>query len=483
MQESELVQLVEKVIQRKDEHTYIELKAAKKGTPTALYDSLSSLSNTDGGIIIFGIDEPNGYAVCGVPSPKDLIADVSRQCDGMVPKVRPLFTQATIDGKEVVSAEIPALPAIQKPCYYPGLGVYKGSFVRVGDADEVMSEYEVFTLLSYRERIYPESSTFEHFSLDALDPNKVSFLLAKERQKTPKAQLQSDADLLENIGACVKGKPTLAGLLTMGKYPQALSPDLVLSCSIPATMAYGESDEMGRRFLAEAKFTGTISEIVDQGVSFVASHMDKSIVIGEDGKRHDEPDYPLPAIREAIVNSLIHRDYSMYKLNVPVSLTMYGDRLVIENPGSLYGSNTIEKLGTPGRSDIRNPFLVSLVETEEGTENMNSGIIAMRQYMAKAGKLPPLFENLPESFRVTFFKKAAKDALSSREEEIVAFCHKPRSKAALAARFGFEESRASYFYRVYILPLIEKGVLSLTLPNKPRSKNQRIVASNAKDAS
>lgn len=481
MLESELAELATKVVSRKNEDTYVELKAAKKGTPTKLYDTLSSFSNTDGGVIVFGIDESKGYEACGVFDAKAMIDDVSKQCDGMEPKVRPLFTQTEFAGRTIVSAEIPAMPAIQKPCYYPGLGLYKGSFVRVGDRDEVMSEYEVFSYLSFREHHYPEGAIFERFGKEALDQNKVTFILAKFRERSPRAQLQSDAELMENLGIIRDGKPTLAGIVSLGKYPQSLSPSLVLSCSVPATEVYGESDSSGRRFAAEAKFTGTISEMVDQGVAFVASHMDKSIVIGEDGKRHDRPDYPLPAIREAIVNSLIHRDYSPYKLNVPVALVMFGDRLVIENPGGLYGSNTLENLGQPGRVDIRNPFLVSLVETEQGTENMNSGIIAMRQYMEREGKLPPLFENLPESFRVTFFKTARSEGSSDREKEIIEFCSKPRSKAALAERFGFAQERSSYFFNTYVLPLIEVGKLRLTIPEKPKSKNQRIVSTDAAD--
>ena len=72
MQEAELKELITKILERKTETSKIEFKSAKGGTPEKLYDSLSSFSNTSGGIIIFGIDEKASYKVCGVQYPDEL---------------------------------------------------------------------------------------------------------------------------------------------------------------------------------------------------------------------------------------------------------------------------------------------------------------------------------------------------------------------------------------------------------------------------
>ena len=72
MQESELIELITKIKERKTETSKIEFKSSKGGVPEKLYDSLSSFSNTEGGIIIFGIDEKAGYKVCGIQNPDDL---------------------------------------------------------------------------------------------------------------------------------------------------------------------------------------------------------------------------------------------------------------------------------------------------------------------------------------------------------------------------------------------------------------------------
>lgn len=74
---------------------------------------------------------------------------VMEQCNQMEPKVRAVFTVTEIDGKNIVSAEIPPLDISERPCFYQAKGRIKGSYVRVGDADIPMTEYEVYSYEAY----------------------------------------------------------------------------------------------------------------------------------------------------------------------------------------------------------------------------------------------------------------------------------------------------------------------------------------------
>ena len=106
MLDNELVDMVKQIQLVRSESNKIEIKAANKGCPK-VRDSLSSFSNqSGGGVIIFGVDEHDGYAVCGVYDAADLMKKVEAQCQEMTPVIRPLFSVASIDGKTVVSAEI-----------------------------------------------------------------------------------------------------------------------------------------------------------------------------------------------------------------------------------------------------------------------------------------------------------------------------------------------------------------------------------------
>lgn len=188
----------------------------------------------------------------------------------------------------------------------------------------------------------------------------------------------------------------------------------------------------------------------DDAVAFVMRNMKLSTVIDEaTGKRKDVPEYPVIAIREIVMNALVHRDYSIYTDNCPITIKMFSDSIEIENPGGLYGRNTIKTLGEYG-ADTRNPYLANVLEIIGETENRYSGIPTIRNAMAAAHLKKPLFENVHGVFRVTLLNEIVADE-------------------------NFDELAQAYLMAKYVAPMIEKGLLKYTIPEKPKSKNQRFV--------
>lgn len=182
--------------------------------------------------------------------------------------------------------------------------------------------------------------------------------------------------------------------------------------------------------------------------------------------------YPTIALRELLINALIHRDYSIHTDFAPITVVMYKNRIEIENPGGLYGRMTLDMLGKIS-PDTRNPFIANALEIIGETENRYSGIPTVIGAMKKAGLPAPKFENDMGVFKVTLYNSPIQNtALSSVEQEIIEFCHIPRSRAELealfAGRFGI-----SYLMAKYVHPMVKKGVLKLTIPSKPKSKNQK----------
>ncbi|MBR5957247.1 MAG: ATP-binding protein, partial [Salinivirgaceae bacterium] len=179
MQAEQLKQFVEKILKEKTESQTLELKAANKGCPSRLFDSLSSFSNqNEGGTIVFGIDEKNDYAIVGVYDAQDLQKRVTEQCKQMEPAVRALFSVCEIDGKMIVSAEIPGVEINSRPVFYKGVGRLKGSYVRVGDSDEQMSEYEVYSYEAFRRRIQDDLRVVENAKFQLFDSEKLSTYLS-----------------------------------------------------------------------------------------------------------------------------------------------------------------------------------------------------------------------------------------------------------------------------------------------------------------
>ena len=474
MQEAELIQLISNIISRKTETNRIEFKSAKAGSPEKLYDCLSSFSNTNGGIILFGIDEKSGYKICGVQNPDELQKKIVEQSLEMEPVVRPLISLCNYEGKIIVSAEIAELDTLHKPCYYKGLGKSRGSYIRIGDADLPMTEYEIYSYDAYRYKMEDELRTKERIDYSMIDEVKLNAFMARAVSLKPNlVNMDKNTLMIMNGFIDKKNNPTVCSIMLFGKYPQYFSPNLDIIALVCPSLNYAEESENGERFIVNKRLDGTIPEMLESAVSFVRQNMRSSTVIDSEGHRRDTAEYPIKAVREIILNALIHRDYSIHTENEPIRIEMYPDRIEVSNPGGLYGRLTIDELGKM-KGEVRNPFLAAALEIMETTENRYSGIPTIYSEMKKAGKLEPKFESIRGSFKVTLYNAQRKETNIS--DEIVAFCAKPRSKEVLAKQFGFEEKRPTYFINNYVIPLIEEGRLRYTIPDKPKSKNQQIVS-------
>ena len=476
MMPGELNELIDRIVDGKAETQTIELKAAVHGCPKKLYDTLSAFSNQDdGGIIIFGIDEEAGFAEAGVYDAHDLQKHVAEQCQQMDPPVRAVFTIAERNGKYFVSAEIPGIDAADRPCFYKGSGRLQGSYIRVGDADERMTEYEIYTYEAFRKKLHDETRILDT-DLSVIDEAALDGYLVLLKKDKPNLQRQ-DTDQIKQIMDLVKdGKPTMLTALLFGIYPQALFPQLSIIATVVPGENMGETGSSGERFTDNKRIEGTLPQMINEAVAFVMRNMKQQTLIHETDKgvvREDIYEYPVTAVREAIINSAIHRDYSIHTENMPISLTMYSDRLIIENPGGLYGRISIDNIGKT-RPDTRNPRIAVAMEVLGMTENRYSGIPTMYRELKNAGLPAPEFKNERGFFSVCFRKRIETDAQPNNiEKKIISFCSEYRTKEEIAAYLGLASS--GYVNSRYILPLVESGKLKTEKPGI-RSHNQRYIS-------
>lgn len=460
-------------IQRlKTETQTIELKAATHGCPTRLFDSLSSFSNQDdGGIIIFGIDEADNYAIKGVYDPQDLQKKVTEQCKQMEPAIRALFTVCVIDGKTIVSAEIPGVDISERPVFYKGVGRIKGSYVRVGESDEPMSEYEIYSYEAFRKRTRDDIRIVENGKFHMIDEKRMAnYLHAVKSERRNLADHVSDEEILELMGITNEGAPTLAGLMTFSKYPQGYFPQLCITAvSLPGT-EQGTVGNDGERFIDNKRITGAIPDMLEEAVEFVRKNSRTKTIIDENGHRADKPEYPIKAVREAILNALVHRDYSIHTENVPIRIEMYRDRMEIINSGGLYGKISIDALGKV-RPETRNAALANMLELLNVTENRYSGIPTMRNEFANAGLPAPIFSVIHGEFKV-IMKNGLFSETIPVTDSIAEFCTTPRTRSEIVAFVGKSKN---HVMSQMVNPLVEKGILKLTIPEKPKSPNQQYV--------
>lgn len=184
MLSEELLVLIKKIQEIKAESQTVEVKSAHNGCPKRLYDTLSSFSNQDGGgIIVFGLDEKQGFETVGVYDLQDLQKSVTEQCNQMEPAVRGVFTFAEYEDKNICALEVPSVELVERPCYYKGAGKVKGSYIRVGDADLPMTDYEIYSYESYKKHVHDDEREVERIDLSYMDREILDkYIVEKNRQ-------------------------------------------------------------------------------------------------------------------------------------------------------------------------------------------------------------------------------------------------------------------------------------------------------------
>ena len=422
----------------------------------------------------------------GVYDPQDLQKQINNQCLEMEPKVRPLLTVAERDGKFFVAAEIPGIDITERPCYYRGKGRTNGSYVRCGDSDEPMTEYEVYSYEAFRKKYQDDIRPVPRATKQALDLEAISaYLQLLKKGKAHLAKMPDNA-ICELMSVYRNEEPTLSTVMLFSLYPQAYFPQLCITAVVIPGTEDGDIGPNGERFLDNARIEGTIPEMLEQALHFIQRNMRTQTVIDpETGKRKDRTDYPLIAAREALLNALVHRDYSIHTEGMPIQVRLYDDRLEIRNPGGIYGWMKIDQLGKV-QPDTRNPVLAVALETLKITENRYSGIPTIRREMEEYNLPEPEFRNERGCFIVRLYKEKQAESVNTATEQAVQltdletrlteFCKTPRSKKEIAEFLQIKT--VSYAYNMYVLPLVTRGLLALTIPENERSHKQRYYTKN-----
>ncbi|MFZ4440533.1 MAG: ATP-binding protein [Syntrophales bacterium] len=403
----DLTTIIAEVQKLQSELDDLEVKAAQKGTPQRLFEALSAFSNRPGGgVLLLGLDESKRFENVGVGNAHRLQEEISHLAAAeMEPPLRPEFTVKDFEGKTVVVVEISEIPANRKPCYYKTAGLQKGAYIRVGNTNRQMTDYEIYGYASFRTQPTIDQEIVPDATLEDLDRNHLSQYVEELKRTRPQAGYlkQPFEKILEQLSIVREAdgifRPTLAGLLVFGNYPQAFEPQLVITFLQFYGVSETEKTPRGERFLDNKKFEGPIPEMVESAVNHVLAGIRKSSLI-EGLLRRDIPEYPAVAIREALVNAVAHRDYSHFVRGSYIQIRLFADRLEIQSPGGLYGNVTEENLEVD--QSTRNRWLMRLMEDLHLVENRGSGVSAMLEAMRQANLEPPRFRDRRSSFWVTF---------------------------------------------------------------------------------
>lgn len=279
-------------------------------------------------------------------------------------------------------------------------------------------------------------------------------------------------------------RPTIAGLLSFAEYPQKYYPRLNVVFTSYPTSRKGETGPGGQRFSDTVNIDGPIPAMVVETVRAVSRNMKHGAIV-KGALRENVPDYPLPAVREAVANALMHRDYSVEGQGTPVTVDLYPDRLEISNPGGLFGILTIEKLGTSGATASRNQFLSRILEdvpyadydgrVGRVVENRGSGYPTINRELEEALMPNPISRSSLDGFQIVLRHRKMTEqegkaySKNNVEDAILAFLSERESASAS------EIARASGIgiktIRGYISKLLDDGTLdAIGTRNSPKRR-------------
>jgi ATP-dependent DNA helicase RecG len=365
--------------------------------PTELAERMCGMVNTrTGGIIIFGVRDEN-HALVGVNQASDTIDTILRAARMVKPTI--MLSDESIntwflDGHTVVTVEIPANDG--KLYQYNGAClIRRGTFTVPLSIDEIWS-YLNATGTTRWELGICDGSTLEDLDMDTVE----RYLAYRAEQSRQRRRYVVPADLLVGLRAATRGEqqstvqPTNAGILMFGFDPQLALPQSEVVC-----VKY--ADALGvRSYIDRKNFRGSLPQLIDQASGFLRQYIRVGATI-RGFKREDEPEYPYEALREAVVNAIVHRDYG--RIGETVRVFMYADRVEVRSPGGLMPGITIDDLLHLRVTSIpRNPVLAGFLRDVPGyMERIGSGIRFMLSEVRALGLPDPEFIE-HQDFTVTF---------------------------------------------------------------------------------
>jgi ATP-dependent DNA helicase RecG len=355
---------------RQGESLYQELKESDAHTDD-IAAALVAFANTEGGRILFGVADSGD--IVGVPNPNRLTQRIDQiaynNCEPPITVMQEIVP--TTNGTVVVVQ----VPKGDLRPYRTARGDF---FVRTSSGRRRASRQELLRLFQEAESLHYDEKPVLQSSLTDLDTlgfqrffeHAYGYSLTDE-QLTP--TMQNMRLITPYHGQLT---PTVAGILCFGRNPQRFLPTALVNAARIA------GDQLANEPLDVKVIDGTLFDMTEDTMRFLKIHLPTPHrIVGLEPERR--PAIPEEALRELLVNALVHRDYT---IPAPIRVLMFDDRLEIHTPGHLPNTVTIESILLGASHVLRNPTLYILFYRSGLVTHLGSGVLRAKQAIEKVGK-------------------------------------------------------------------------------------------------
>ncbi|OGT68374.1 MAG: hypothetical protein A3J38_06880 [Gammaproteobacteria bacterium RIFCSPHIGHO2_12_FULL_45_9] len=337
--------------------------------------------NTLGGKIVIGVTDDGTIKGISENDAQDALEWLDKMIyESCTPHIIPLINIQRIDHKVLLIIEISS--GMNKPYYKTSLGLSEGTFVRLGrstmkaNADMIEELKWQSRGLSY-DHLPVYTGNMQDISIDKLK----KFINIRRNQKATEITDQ----LLESYRLMIKEQgriyPSVCAILCFCENPQKYLSEAYILCTHFA-------GTQGREVIASRVINGTLLEQFDAAYDFILSQLNKSFTI-TGAKREEEYEIPLTAIREALMNAILHRNYHIPS---PIKIAIYQNRIEFFSPGNFFGPIDINQLES-GITYVRNVAIAKILWESKLIEKMGSGFIEIfESYRAKNLLTPEVIE-------------------------------------------------------------------------------------------
>jgi ATP-dependent DNA helicase RecG len=359
------------------ESSTLEFKEALPSTNKLLQEAVA-FANQHGGSIVIGVRDDGTIKGIDETQAQQFLEFINNTFyREITPPLMPLVFTRRFGTRLILIIEIHE--GTTKPYYLTTVGVKEGTFVRVGRSS-VRATADTIQMLQWAARgKFPDEYPVYRASWKDIDDRKFRLFLKNRKVQGNAPDLRKIA-LSYHIITDEQGREfaTTAGILLFGKETQALLPE----CHIVCSQFRGTS---GRDAIRSIDCAGTLFEQFEQAFSFTASCLSKSFQI-KSVVRSEEYEIPIIALREILLNAVVHRDYS---IKAPTKIAIFDDRIEVFSPGNFPGPLTPDLLEA-GITYVRNAFICKIFREAGYIEKLGTGFSTVFRLFREAHLIAPV---------------------------------------------------------------------------------------------
>ncbi len=435
-------------------------------SPKPMMKALVAFANTAGGRLIIGVSDDR--KVLGVEDP---LSQEERLCsmiaDSIAPRLVPNIEMITIEDKTLLIAEV--FLSSSRPHFVRSEGGETSVYVRLGSTNRQADRELIAELRRSVEGVAFDEMPMPELSIDDIDTQAIA-QSAREKSPMGERELRTLKLLVPHQGRLV---PSKGAIILYGRDRRYYFSDVWVQCG-----RFTGQDKAD--IFDHIEIYDHLPQAVDSIMLFLKKHAMRGADFSE-VRRKDVWSIPLGILREAVINALVHADYS--QRGAPIRIAFFDDRIEIENPGILLPGMTVKDM-KEGISRIRNPVIARLFREMNLIEQWGTGVPRMFKQAQELGLPEPQIVEL--GMRVRFIVHLAEqvriqinpateqvtEQVSEQVIKLLESLKKEPLSTKEAMQFLQLNHRPTFLY-TYLQPALQANLVEMTQPDSPKSPTQK----------